>query len=625
MLHARHGGRQAFNRMQAVLLCALIAFFAPTIACAARSDDLAAADAMSRAGQHEQAAAAYESLAKRLFRGWDARLALLSAREYLAAGRLDDCERMLGRVGDKLSPDEVVLLARTQAELALAQGQPEAAVEALRRIPEPWPAPLAAELLRLRAEAEFASGRTLAGMRSLEQRARVLGTAAQRKDDYALLVDALLASPGGTIAVPADATPEERAWFELAELLREPGPDADTMARRSADWRSRHPHHPGVDFLPQPAAPAIGPAEASTAAAEARVIALLLPLSGRLAAAGRAVRDGFLAAALREPAEWRPRIEVLDTASLGAAAAYGRAVEIGAGAVAGPLLKEDVAAVVSSQSLPIPTLALNSLPVDLPPAFLFQFSLDPEQEAREVAHRISRDGHVRGVALFPRSTWGERVEAAFTQELRSTDVALTSVQFYDPSAKDFSGPLRAALGRFGGAGDRGSSGAPQKRDAAAEARDGPQFVFLAASATNARALVPQLRYQMAYETAVYSTSDAVDPGPRAVPDLDGLVYPEMPWILAGGLDAPVLWDLLQREWAAQARGRLRLYAFGFDAYQLLRGVGGAGRGLALGGLTGRLLLGPDGTVQREPDWAQIQDGRLQAAGVSLLPAVPGAP
>jgi hypothetical protein len=337
------------------------------------------------------------------------------------------------------------------------------------------------------------------------------------------------------------------------------------------------------------------------------------------------VRDGFLAAALGEPAGQRPRVEILDTASLGAAAAYARALEVGAGAVAGPLVKEDVAALVASRALPVPTLALNTVPLESPPPFLFQFALDPEQEARAVARRIVRDGHVRGIALFPRSAWGERVQAAFTEELAGTDVELTSAQFYDPATKDYSGPLRAALGRFGGAGDRGPTGTPPKRDALAEARDGPQFVFVAASAANARTLVPQLHFQMTYEPALYSTSDAVDPGPRTVPDLEGLIFPEMPWILDGGLEAPALWDLLQRGWAAEARGRMRLYAFGYDAYRLLRGMSAATRGIATGGLTGRLLVTPDGRVQREPDWAQIRGGRPQDAGVSQMPAVPGGP
>jgi len=621
MLHVWLAGRQVRGCLRGALLALALALALPHDALAARSDDLAAADALSRGGQHAEAAEAYESLAKRAFRGWDTRLALLAAREYLEAGRPGDCERMLGRVGDDVRGDDLVLLSRLQAELALAQGRPADAVEALRRIPEPWPAPLAAELLGLRAQAELASGRVLDGVRSIDSRARVLGSAEERRENYSRLVDALLTNPAATAAVPPDATPGERAWFELGQLLAAPDADAAALARRSADWRSRNPHHPGGDFLPQP-----GPAVAGvTAASEAQVVALLLPLTGKLAAAGRAVRDGFLAAAFDEQASRRPRIEILDTGTLGAAAAYQRALEMGAGAVAGPLAKEEVAAVAASGVLPVPTLALNSVSLETPPPFLVQFALDPEQEARAVARRIVRDGHVRGVALFPRSVWGERVQAAFSQELAGSGVELTSLQAYDPGAKDFSAPLRAALGRYGGAGDRGPGGALAKRDPVAEARDGPQFVFLAASAANARALVPQLRFQMSYAPALYANSDAVDPGSRAVPDLDGLVFPEMPWILYGGTDAPRLWEVLRREWAAEARGRTRLYAFGYDAYRLLRGTSAATRGVPVGGLSGRLLVGPDGRVQREPDWAQMQGGRPQPAGISLPPAVPGVP
>jgi outer membrane PBP1 activator LpoA protein len=622
MLHARLRGRQVRAWLVAALLVAgLVALIADN-ALAARPDDLATADSFSRSGRHAESAELYESLAKRPFRRWDDRLALLAAREYLAAEQLADAERMLERVGP-VRGDDAVLLARVQAELALAQDRPEAALEALGRLPEPWPAPLAAELLRLRAQAEFAAGRVLDGLRTTEARVQLLGTADERRAARAPLVDALLASPDA--AVPADATPSERAWFELGQVLGATDAAPDALARRAADWRSRHPNHPGGDFLPAAApgtTPGVGLAIAS---GPADSIALLLPLSGRMQAAGRAVRDGFLAAALADAPDRRPKIEFIDTAEIGAAAAYARALDAGADAVAGPLLKEDLAALVAAHTLPVPTLALNSLPMDSPPPFLFQFALDPEHEARAAARRIARDGRVHGIALFPRNAWGERVHAAFTDEARAAGLELTSVQFYDPAARDFGGPLRAALGRFGGAGDRGPKGAPVRRDGVAEAAAGPQFAFMAASAASTRALLPQLRYQMAYELPVYATSDAIEPSARAAPDLNGLTFPEMPWILHGGLGAQELWDVLQAGRSAAVRGRLRLYAFGFDAYGLLRGLNSAARGFGTTGLSGRLAIAPDGRVQRDLEWAQIEGGQLQPAGTVLIPAPAGEP
>jgi hypothetical protein len=272
----------------------------------------------------------------------------------------------------------------------------------------------------------------------------------------------------------------------------------------------------------------------------------------------------------------------------------------------------------------VPTVALNALPGAAPP-FLFQFALDPEQEARAVARRIAADGRTRGIALFPNNAWGERLHAAFTGEAQAAAVQLTGVQFYDAGSSDFSGPLRAALGRYGGAGERDAKGNLRPRDGATEALAGPQFAFIAAMPPAARALRPQLRFQMAYEIPVYATSDAWDAGPRSVPDLEGLLLPEMPWILHGGDGAPALWEAMQRDWAAASRGRLRLYAFGFDAYQLLRGLNVAARGVAVTGLTGRLTVTNDGHVLRDTEWAQVQAGRLQPAGLPAPPTPAGEP
>jgi uncharacterized protein len=627
MLHSRLRGRQVRGWLLATLVATALAALCAAPAHASRSDDLARADGLARAGQHAEAASLYESLAKRPFRRWDTRLALLAAREYQIAGRLDEAEQMLEKASPAERADDAVLLARVTAEVALARGRPEVALQALQRVPEPWPAPLAAELLGLRMQADFAAGHMLDGVRAAEARARVLGAAEARQANYALLVDALIANPAASATVPSTATPDERAWFELGQLL---GPaaqaDAVTLARRAAEWRTRHANHPGAAFLPVPSPGAIRAQAASGlgTSGSADVVALLLPLSGRQQAAGIAVRDGFLAAALAEPAGRRPRIDVYDTQALGAAAAYQRALASGAGAVVGPLIKEDIAAIVAATTLPVPTLALNALPGSAP-AFLFQYALDPEQEARAVARRIASDGYTHGIALFPRNTWGDRVQAAFAEELRTTGVQLSAEQWYDPDSNDFSGPLRAALGQYGGAGDRDAKGALRTRDGAAEALTGPQFAFMAALPQAARALRPQLRFQMAYEMPVYATSDAWDAGPRAVADMEGLLVPEMPWILYAGDRAPMLWETLQGQWAAAGRGRLHLYAFGFDAYHLLRGLDLAARGVALDGLTGRLTITPDGRVQREADWGQVRGGFLQPVTLLAAPPATGVP
>jgi hypothetical protein len=618
-----------------MLLCVCVA---PLVHAQQTAPTLAQAHALARDGQHLDAAARYEQLARRGFMSWDAATALLAAREYVIGGAVSDAQRLLDKVRSRVkSDDERALLAEVDARVALAGGDAARALGILRSLPQPWPAESAPELLALRGRAEIATGDALGGVRTFDERAALLASPAARAANDRLLFDQLLLRPPGPVAA-AGVSERELGWLELPAIVTAGSGDA---ARTAAAWMAQHPGHPGTPFIPN--APAVQASIATIGVGPATSIALLLPLAGRQQAAGAAVRDGFAAAwYASSSAETRPRIEIYDTATLGAPAAYQRAIADGARMVVGPLTKEEITAVVAAQpaGLPVPTLALNSAVTTAAPAvpaFLYQFALDPEHEARAVARRIAGDGWVRGIALFPDNPWGQRVHDAFVQELQATGtVMLMASQSYDAGARDFSGPLRAALGRYGGAGDRSSRPGQTlpSRDAVAEQATGPQFAFVAATPQAARAIRPQLRFQMTYDLPLYATSDAWDPSVRAVSDMEGMVFPEMPWLLNGGQGAPELWSALQEDWAARARGRLRLFAFGYDAFRLAQQIGSAG-GAAAGvdGLTGVLELNrADGRVQRGLQFARIESGRPQPAGSTAAvfrdtPAVnsPGTP
>ncbi len=619
MLHASLHGRQVRALLFAATIAIAAASLSPPATYAATAEETA--EALASSGQHEAAAKAYESQASHFFRAWDTRPTLLAAREYLLAGRNADAERVLGKVNGRASGDDAVLLARIQAELALAKGDGNAALVALASVPAPWPAPLATELLLLQARGYFLLGKPLEGVRSLEERGRLLSTPEARSENYQLLVRELQ-RPGVAETMPAGVPAETSGWLELAQILAVANEDEQATARRGTEWQARHPRHPGSSLLPKldvTVAAAAGLRPILRPGQGAATVALLLPLSGQLRSIGEAVRDGFIAATLAQH-DAAPRVLVYDTAELGAELAYRNAVADGTGIVVGPLTREDVARLVATQSMPVPTLVLNSQDGEGKiPAFMYEFTLDPEQEARAAARRIVADGHTHGIALFPRTSWGERIYAAFTSELQATGAVLLTTQYYEPGSHDFSGPLRLALGRYGGAAE-----SPGNRSTTAESRDGPQFAFVAASAAHARALVPQLRFQMTYALPVYATSDAWDPSVLSAPDMDGLEYPEFPWVLRGGDGAPLLWTVLHEEWAASSRGRIRLYGFGHDAARLASDIWSGRIGTPINGLTGRLEIGDDGRVRRDPDWAEIVNGTSQPA--ASIPAPPaGAP
>jgi outer membrane PBP1 activator LpoA protein len=133
----------------------------------------------------------------------------------------------------------------------------------------------------------------------------------------------------------------------------------------------------------------------------------------------------------------------------------------------------------------------------------------------------------------------------------------------------------------------------------------------------------QLRFNYASALPVYATSDIYDPAGTSNVDLDGLIFPDMPWVLDPYGPAMAARATAEKVWPDRAGPRGRLHAFGYDAFRLvgeLRRLRGK-MSTPLPGLTGRLAVDDQGRVHRELDWAQVVDGRpvlLPAAGSTAL-------
>jgi outer membrane PBP1 activator LpoA protein len=134
-----------------------------------------------------------------------------------------------------------------------------------------------------------------------------------------------------------------------------------------------------------------------------------------------------------------------------------------------------------------------------------------------------------------------------------------------------------------------------------------QFIFAPSQYATARQLRPQLRYQFAGDIPTYTLGDAYEPHPSANQEIEGMMFPDMPWMLGSeGLAAEV------RETARQAFGdsgakRGRLFAFGYDA---MRVAAALQRNAPINpqGLTGTLSIDTQGRVRRGLDWVRIKGG-----------------
>jgi outer membrane PBP1 activator LpoA protein len=402
----------------------------------------------------------------------------------------------------------------------------------------------------------------------------------------------------------------EEAARELAAIPQPPaGPLAARYRRLQASVaESGAVHH----------APASVPRAPPAAEAGAH-IALLLPITGRAAGAATSVREGFMSAYYQAPAEERPRVRVYDTGTQSIADALTQAREQGADFIVGPLTREEVTAAAEYAGARAPILALNFLPPEKPaPAQFYQFALSPEDEARLAARRILEDHHRRGVALVPSNEWGTRVLAAFKQELTAGGGDLLATAPIDAARTDYSASIREVLriNESTARHKRLESVLGTKLGFEPRRRGDVEFIFAPAPANTERLLRPQLRFHYAGDIPTYATSDAFEPDTRANEDLDGLMFPDMPWILGGDF-ADAVHAAAREAWPSGGPYRGRLFAFGFDAFRLAQALPhrGAANSVNLEGLTGRLSLDADHRVRRELGWAQVHNGELR-----LLPA-----
>jgi outer membrane PBP1 activator LpoA protein len=576
------------------------------------------AQTLERSGDHAAAAAIYEKLAAQNTGSEQNAYLLLAAREYARGRRADDAQRVLASIVPPLSPEQTFERQMLGIEVALARNQSAEAWQQISNIPQPPAAPAAVRYLDLRQQVAFAAGRPVDGVRAEIARERFLLSPDDRARSRAdLLADLREANERGVRVQPSAVTDNiVRGWLELSPLAAAAARNPTGTEAAIETWRTRYPTHPANDVVrtellgqrPQDKAQALGPH-----------VALLLPLSGRTGAAGVTVRDGFMTAYYQMPASQRPRLRLYDTAEVSAAEAISRAREEGADFIVGPLTRDEVTAAADLGDARPPILALNFLPSDRAgPAGFYQFALSPEDEARAVARRIIEDGRRRGVALVPEGDWGARVLAAFRQELEADGGVLLGDVALDSTRTDWAPEITQVLriNESRARAKRLESILGTKLQFEPRRRGDLDFIFAPSPASTARLLRPQLRFHFAGDVATYATSDVFEPDPAANEDMEGLIFPDMPWMLGGDL-ADSVRAVARDAWPTGGPRRKRLFAFGFDAFRVsaaLRASGGNGA-LNVNGLTGHLTIDSERRVHRQLEWAQLHNGQTRPLDV----------
>ncbi len=312
-------------------------------------------------------------------------------------------------------------------------------------------------------------------------------------------------------------------------------------------------------------------------------IAVLLPLSGRYAAAAQAVREGLLAAQAAMPKQNRPQLRFYDTNDPeGVPNLLRRAAAAGAVQAIGPLRKASVQTLTQLPRLPIPTLALNRTDSAHLPEPLYQFALAPEEESQSVAEAAWQAGHRRALILYPKAAWGQRLLQGFRQRWRQLGGQFVGeIPYSSPTGLQILSDRPA------------------------------DFLFLIATADQAQSLVPRLRET---RLPLYSTSHVLGDMSRPKPELAGLYVVEIPWLLHPEGNDVLSLEHLRRRTAFNPH-YVRLYAMGIDAYQLLPKLPWLEDHpqARFPGKTGNLRIDPQRRIHR-----QLPLGRINATG-KLVP------
>jgi outer membrane PBP1 activator LpoA protein len=446
-------------------------------------------------------------------------------------------------------------------------------------------------------------------------RAAKLSSTIDSYDPHAALevIDSLKNVSSGELEVRADNPRAEQrltGWLDLALVIRQNLVAPDQVSQAMAGWKARHPYHPlsenealdlWLRYRQQFAAP--------------RKLAVLLPGSGRLSAAGAAVRDGLMSAFLENPGSTEILFFPTGDEPETAISAYFSAVDAGADWIIGPLQKSSLEAILKLAGLATPILALNEFPslYEAPPGLsgqIFGISLSQEKEATAIAEHAVRSGFERAVVLAPESSWGERMAFAFQEEFLQENRELIAAVRYAESDNDQSPVIERIL-------KIDESKARKKRlentlqmtlEFEAVRRNDIDMIFMAVSAAQAKQIRPQLRFHDAGDIPVYATSRVYSglPNPAGNQDLNGIRFPITPWQLkhAGRGEIPELESIRGGNLAS-------LYTIGYDAWKLLPWLELIRRDPDFGfpGQSGVYRSGNNGNLQREPAWAVFSRGR----------------
>lgn len=520
------------------------------------------------------------------------RLELEAAEQWLQAGRIETASALVNRL-DFATDSDSWLLRRQMlvAQIKLIQDDLIGARSALNFINQlsvsPQERAAALQLLNSFRRSALSFPSLVA---TLATELTLTSSVAQQRQLQSQLLAELLRFPRSALdtSINDNFGLDARPWVELIQAARSQLSPLERSALLN-EWQRRYPT---VQVDPELLAQL---RDSNPMASELpSKIALLLPYTGKLANAGKALHDGIMAAYFASPyAMASVELRSYDTGNAtDVAEIYQRAVSEGAQLIIGPLRKQDIQLLVDQQRVTVPTLALNQIAHGggiTPPPALIQFGLSPEDEIQQLARLAWTLGHRRAASFYPDTELGHRLKLAFEKSWQTLGGTLAVDQTYPPDTQDFSDQIEPLLGL-----DHSQRRHRQLETAlqlplqfTPRRRQDIDFLFLVAFPSQARAIRPQFRFHQADDLPLFATSHLYSGAPDKEKDKD--------------LNQIRLCDTPHTFNKSPHQPLPRIYALGMDAFGVLAYLPSLQTSALkrYDGATGKLQIGPAGRIHAQ--------------------------
>ena len=403
----------------------------------------------------------------------------------------------------------------------------------------------------------------------------------------------------------ATGSEEYLGWQELAKIVRENRGLIESQTQALQDWLFQNIDHPARNNPPVEVTNLI-----QSELVAPKSIALLLPLSGRLQAAGEAVLDGFLSA-LYETDQQNydtPSIEILDTAQLPIELITDLVFNTGYDLVIGPLDSSKVESFLYSASAEQAVLSLNRLPEDISASLQHKgYSLALESEAVQASKYASALDLESAILLIENSSLGERAAGAFAEQWIAEDNGVKDiVRLEDATTLTRSLEQSFHVDQSEGRKSQLQSLLGKALEFTPRRRQDIDTIFLSSDAVLARQVAPTLDFVFAQDIPVFATSRIYAETAEAEEnrDLNSVNFLAAPWLIHEGTP-------LEQSDSFRPASLQTLEAMGVDAFYLGRRFHQLNNeNFVYLGKTGNISLGQNGNLERTMEWVTLDDNEL---------------